>query len=533
MSEKKNIDRLFQERFRDFEVTPDEKVWQNIEAELKEKKRRRIIPIWWKVAGVAALLMLGLLIFSRFTASKTTTENAVVNTESNENTNGTSNGNQGTDPGVNTERNPSATPADSVVPNASGNEPGINVAPNNLAPKVSERAVAVSQSGSGNPQEKISEKEITIQPGADRRKLSAPKKPNAVGQHANSAIAAMPGKDGRENSDGSYAAGNKPVKNQGIAANGNNNQSQSDLPADGLNHQPIRQDSQKTDGKLEVQTPQNTGVAANDIELKKDSAVVAAAEPNVLEELLNEKENKVTSREQKINRWQITSNVAPIYFSSVSKGSPLDSRFESNRKSYAPSLSYGVGAKYNINKKFAIKSGVNALALEYNTTDVVFYQAENARMIENLRPNMAGSFLQVENKPENNAVTTMSRARNQYSGEVNQKIGYVELPVEMTYQLVDKKFGMELIGGVSTLFLNRNEVSLVSPGLDLTIGEADNLNSVHFSTNVGVGFRYSFLKSFQANVEPMFKYQINTFSNDSGNFKPFFFGLYTGVSYKF
>ena len=532
MSERKNIDRLFQERFRDFEVTPDEKVWQNIEAELKEKKRRRVIPIWWKVAGVAALLMLGLLIFNRFTAAKTATENAVVNTESNGSSEGNTNENQSVNPGVNTGNNLSENP-DSIAPNASGTEPNHNVAPNNLTPKISERAVAVSPAGSGNPQEKISEKEITIQPGADRRKPSAPKKPNAVGQNTNSAIAAMPGKDGRKNSDGSYAAGDKSVKNQGIAANGNNNQSQGNLPADGLNHQPIRQDSQKTDGKLEVQTPQNTGVAANDIELKKDSAVVAAAEPNVLEELLNEKENKVTSREQKINRWQITSNVAPIYFSSVSQGSPLDSRFESNRKSYAPSLSYGVGAKYNINKKFAIKSGVNALALEYNTNDVVFYQTENARMIENLKPNMAGSFVQVENKPEANAVTTMSRARSQYSGEVNQKIGYVEVPVEMTYQLLDKKFGMELIGGVSTLFLNRNEVSLVSPGLDMTIGEADNLNSVHFSTNVGVGFRYNFLKSFQANVEPMFKYQINTFSNDSGNFKPFFFGLYTGVSYRF
>ena len=147
---------------------------------------------------------------------------------------------------------------------------------------------------------------------------------------------------------------------------------------------------------------------------------------------------------------------------------------------------------------------------------------------------MAGSFVQVENEPENNAVATLGRsARSQYKGELNQKIGYVEVPVEMTYQLVDRKFGMEVIGGLSTLFLNRNEISLQSSGMNMNIGEASNLNTVHFSTNVGMGFRYNFLKSFQANVEPMFKYQINTFSDGAGNFKPFLFGLYTGVSYKF
>src|SRR5690606_10427936 len=266
---------------------------------------------------------------------------------------------------------------------------------------------------------------------------------------------------------------------------------------------------------------------------KKDSTAIATVAPNALEELLTEKENNVTAKEQKINRWQITSNVAPIYFSSVSNSSPLDSRFESNKKNYTASLSYGVGAKYALNKKWSIKSGVNAVALEYNTSGVVFFQTDNARRIENVTPNMAGAFIQVDNKPQDNAVTTLARARNQFGGNVNQKIGYVEVPVEMAYKILDKKFGMEVIGGVSTLFLNQNEVSIVSPGLEMTIGEANNLNSVHFSTNIGVGFKYSFLKSFQANAEPMLKYQINTFSNDAGNFKPFFLGLYTGISYRF
>ena len=86
---------------------------------------------------------------------------------------------------------------------------------------------------------------------------------------------------------------------------------------------------------------------------------------------------------------------------------------------------------------------------------------------------------------------------------------------------------------MSTLFLNENRISLESNGSVLNIGQANNLNDIHFSSNVGLGFKYTFWKSFQANFQPMFKYQINTFSNDSGNFKPYFVGLYSGVSFSF
>ncbi|HSP11305.1 MAG TPA: hypothetical protein VLO29_02160, partial [Salegentibacter sp.] len=58
MKEKKNIDRLYQEKFKDFEVTPEPKVWKNIANRLEneEQKKPIILPIWYKIAGVAAVL---------------------------------------------------------------------------------------------------------------------------------------------------------------------------------------------------------------------------------------------------------------------------------------------------------------------------------------------------------------------------------------------------------------------------------------------------------------------------------------------
>ena len=72
MSEKKHIDRLFQESFKDFEATPSDAVWKNIEANLNKKKKRRMIPIWWRYAGVAALLLLLLTIGGIFKSDTNT-----------------------------------------------------------------------------------------------------------------------------------------------------------------------------------------------------------------------------------------------------------------------------------------------------------------------------------------------------------------------------------------------------------------------------------------------------------------------------
>ena len=67
----------------------------------------------------------------------------------------------------------------------------------------------------------------------------------------------------------------------------------------------------------------------------------------------------------------------------------------------------------------------------------------------------------------------------------------------------------------------------------MEIGKASNLNGVHFSSNIGIGLNYEIFKSFNANLNPMFKYQINTYTDNSNDFKPYFIGLYSGLSYSF
>ena len=58
MKVKKNIDDLFKDSFKNFEAVPSPDVWKNIQTKLKEEDDRKVIPIWVKFSGIAALLAL-------------------------------------------------------------------------------------------------------------------------------------------------------------------------------------------------------------------------------------------------------------------------------------------------------------------------------------------------------------------------------------------------------------------------------------------------------------------------------------------
>ena len=64
MIDKKNINNLFQENFENFELQPNEMVWENIKTKLEEKKeKRRILPFWWQLSGVAVALIIGFFVY--------------------------------------------------------------------------------------------------------------------------------------------------------------------------------------------------------------------------------------------------------------------------------------------------------------------------------------------------------------------------------------------------------------------------------------------------------------------------------------
>ena len=562
MSEKKNIDRLFQEKFKDFEADPPEYVWDNIYDALQEKKKRRLIPFWWRYGGVAAVLVLGTLFTLPYLgeADNKQDPNPVVTAPQHNNTPGATI----TAPGVKQNDLQGSDGNDAIQYNndaVAGTEGGS---------AKSAKALGSDSDNSTNHKAhgKINRPNSSITTGADNNTIAGTNdKPIITKQHktgtkhtsniinndSRSAVATAGGKyNGQYNGTNNTKNSNSGNANLNNGALNGANQGISKNSGQIVNNQAAVADG--TAGR-NAQNKNNTqsyvgGVNGNVavIDSITNHAIAEAVidttkvkPENELEKLLKEQQEGKKDEQVADNsagKWSIKPQVAPVFYNSLSQGSPIDGQFASNAKSYDTDLSVGLGVNYALNKRLHIRGGVNTVNLNYSTQGVEFYASLEGGT-NNVSPTAKSANIVVQNQgtaPTINPVNAFSSqlGNNAFAGSMVQQTGYVEVPVEMSYALVDNKFGIEVIGGVSTLFLNQNNVSVISTqGLSTRVGEAQNLNNIHFSTNVGVGFRYRFFKAFEASFEPTFKYQVNTFSRDAGNFKPYFVGLYSGISFSF
>ncbi|KOS07134.1 hypothetical protein AM493_14615 [Flavobacterium akiainvivens] len=322
------------------------------------------------------------------------------------------------------------------------------------------------------------------------------------------------------------------------------------------NRQPVLQEAQQQGVVQNQKENQATQPATNPQLLTTPEQPLADLQPSTenTNDSLQEPENELEKLQRKLqeekegladntkpgdtNKWNVKPQMGPLLYSSLSNGSPIDGQFANSSKSFDNQMSYGVGVNYAVSNKLRIRSGVNTVNLSYATQDIQFYASLN-QGTNNVARTSAANIV-VENTgnrpiiPTNSLANSDALPKETFNGSMVQSTGYIEVPVEMEYALLNKKFGINVIGGFSTLFLNDNIVSVVSDqGLSTNVGEAQNLNNVSFSTNLGIGFKYRFFKQFEASFEPTFKYQVNTYTRDSGNFRPYFIGLYTGISFSF
>lgn len=533
MSEKKNIDAFFQESLAHFEVTPPEMAWENIEAKLNEKKKkRRVVPFWWKLSGIAAVLLIGFGLYTTYFTSNSAPNNPIVNQQDTTN-----------------------HPKENEVPTSSSSDTMVNkevIVQNqektndNKSDKVLTTNASVEKERAPDLSNK-NQQNTTVAVSNDKKNTTNFNKNKASIKelivNSNGSLFSNISSNKKKENSNTVNLNSEKVTTTAVATkvkesitNKSNNST-----AFGTTNSTVDKNTININPKTELVISENKDTTRGEAEqseakldeIKKiDSTKMAAVEPNALEELLKEKEKKIT-KEPKLNRWQVTPNVAPIYFSSLSNGSPLDEKLQANQKVYGTNYSYGLNVNYALNKKYSIRTGVHSYSVDYDTNGIVFYQNTNASKMQNLNPNSLGSYIQID--PLNN-VNTRSFGRiidDRFEGTLNQTMGYIEVPLEVSYKLFSKRFGVDVIGGVSTLFLNQNEVFIKSTSFTMKIGEASNLNTVHFSTNIGLGLKYSFFKRFDARIEPLFKYQLNTYSSGAGNFKPYVFGIYSGISYHF
>ncbi|WP_218597946.1 PorT family protein [Polaribacter sp. NJDZ03] len=438
----KNLDKLFQDQLKNLEVTPDKKVWSNIESKLK-KKKRKVVPFWWFAGAAAAMLLLGMVLFP---VDKNKTDfikidSKTIVTESTENE---------------VEKNDQPK-TDTLIQNIKIKEE-ILVADKKLIENDKKR---IEKPGF---QKKLVRKEI-----ATKKILLANNTNNEILDSVNDKTITI----------------NKEVF------------------------------SEEKNKIVEIVT-QEKELPKNKVDLDK---------------FIIEKDSVFSIKNLK-NKWFIAPVFAILNSNSFSNSSPVNKNLSNSTKGKS-SFSYGFQIGYQINKKWSIQSGVHLQEMSFVNNQVTAVSSIS-KSSSAIAFNSGASFS--FNKAPTQSLDYSNNTvldRSSLTGNLNQIYGYIEIPLEVKYNFLSvKNFNTQVVAGFSSLFLNKNEVNFSSQFISNS-GTANNLNKLNFSGNLGFDFNYFLNNNWSLNLNPMFKAQLNTFSEDSNGFSPFNFGIYSGIKYTF
>ncbi|MFL1894355.1 outer membrane beta-barrel protein [Aquimarina sp. 2-A2] len=496
MKDKKHIDRLFQEKFKDFDVSPNAQVWERIQASQKEDRKPLILPFWYRIAGVASVVLLLSTIAIFWLNPFGSQTNLIVDTP---------------------EQDRNAAPV-IVDTTAKPENPEIEITKaivadrKNITSK-SENNQQVVKTDKVNSNTTTSQNSLAVEEKTDRHPLNS-------NRHTlnNPVLAESDTINFNEETARIATSSQKDSKKEAITLTDKKSKvSMPDAVLDTLDTTAISENSKEVPEALPTNENSN----------KK----------SLFDAIKSGVETEVAENDTRQKRWNVTPNIAPVYYSSIGNGSSIDPQFKDNNKDGQVNMSYGIQIAYAVNKRIKVRSGVNKVDLSYNTEGIGFGPSIVGRELQSVNYNTVADEIEITDfkspKPVALDVNGEFINKKQNVGFLNQRLNYIEVPLEIEYALISKKIAVQMIGGLSTLFLNGNEISVQSGDSESSIGTANNLNPVSFSGNIGVGLDYNLSNRFQINVEPIFKYQLNAFSKNDGNFKPYYFGVYTGINFKF
>ncbi|WP_343695325.1 hypothetical protein [Flavobacterium sp.] len=299
-----------------------------------------------------------------------------------------------------------------------------------------------------------------------------------------------------------------------------------------------KENIQKTTADRSIASLQNNNSKNNaafvngNVLSKKDSVQLAelqnlekgiAAAP---EEEKKKKEDKLLS---KADKWalQLFAGVASSenYKNNKTLGNVNDSK-QSN--------SYGVKTQYKINKKWAVASGFKINELGQSVANVSYLNAKKQALFTS-----SDYFVKNETLPQiasnannyvlvSNSTKDVLKSDNVETGNLDQNLRYIEMPLEVSYSIFNKKrtnINLNTGGFVGKLISNTVAIDGNS------MGENVNANNYVYGTTLSSTVQYRVYKKTNVFVEPAVNYYANPLTNQS--FNQFQWGLNFGLNVNF
>lgn len=262
--------------------------------------------------------------------------------------------------------------------------------------------------------------------------------------------------------------------------------------------------------------------------------------------------------------WKIGTLISPGYATHSS----------SHSEQYAQNMTYsgsdgsanvgaGFSVQYKTNKRLRVESGVyysqNGQSSNNSGRELFGFNSNTDYMVaapEDVAPgfsntvqlsnngiamNSAAGVINMRSAPKGATVATSAESVNAKStntlttsGEFSQMFQFVEVPLYLRYNVLDKRFGVEIMGGINAGILVGNNAYIDNEYGKQNIGSTDDISTMNLSGTIGVGLNYALGKHFSFALEPRLNYFLNSInSNPDVDYRPYRVGVFTGVYYEF
>jgi len=545
---KQNIEDIFSS-MENFSSVPPPELWANIEEKLDKPKKKKRAILWW---AAAACLLLGLSLPSVLNKSnngiKTINNGSGINNSVviEEKKNGANDAET-----ISTEKSNTINKSDSIG-NSSLTGPK-NTFDSAAKNQIKATAVADADSdsksdiNSGSNTKLNSAKRNTNQAVATKTSISKYNSFHSTEKNqfsetekrnADKVLAGKTFNAGKQNQFNSFSRnqtpnsifGNQLNSNANNIALGNSNSILNQKQTTGnANQQTVLTGNTKTEKSIAANNNKSNS-KFNDVLSKQDSVQLAELqnlEKGITPELKKEKDNdpKTNSKSEK---WALE-----VFAGIANSENYKNDKTLGNVNDSKQSSTYGVKTKYKINKKWAVGSGFKINELGQSVANVSYIKtAGNAFLstgdyfMKNPSvPQIASNdgYVLVSNTTKN-ALTS----NNVQSGNLDQSLRYVEMPLEVSYAVFSKnKASISLNTGGFVGKLISNNVAIDGNSL----GKNINANDFVYGSTLSSTVQYRVYKKTNVFVEPAMNYYINPLNNQS--FNQFQWGLNFGLNVSF
>ena len=271
-------------------------------------------------------------------------------------------------------------------------------------------------------------------------------------------------------------------------------------------------------------------------------------ENDYLEESIKSKENKklhenllVKNKKKKetaikgikkidFDRFHVSAFASPMALNTFVGSSMLSDDMKDFKTENSITLAYGIKGAYSLSPHLKIRTGISKVGFEQITKNVpLAVDMSNGPNASSFISNNINYKSEIRISSDVKSMAGLELGRSTV-GNIQQQSEYIEIPLEVELAVLQtSSIGISATGGASTWLLSKNKIYVKTEDYTEELGKANNVNKASFSANAGLKFDMKIMDNVQLNVEPNFKYLMNTVNNIE-KYNPYTVGVNAGIT---